>query len=974
LKYVLSIILNLILLTTYGQLSKTHYIPPFFAHNETSVVAREQILYLTTPHASATYTITNGAGSILQTGTILSGSFAQYDMNDYGTAFIIDDTELNSTQTKKGLIITCDSAVYANLRVNAGTSFAQGGSLTSKGISALGTTYRLGHIPSIEDHARKASCFSIMATQNNTVITVDFAQANLLCYGNNPPSSNTPLIINLNAGESYTAAIVLKNNPNNLGKGFIGTLITSNLPIAVNTGSWAGSLINNAGADIGFDQIVDLSLVGDKYVTVRGQGAGTNDDDMEQVMIVAHYDSTVIYANGNTVAIDTIDAGEYRLLDGAFYTNEVMYIETSEPSYVYQFILGGDNTSNTQGMNFVPPITCYTSQEINSIPTIEKIGTRTYAGGISIVTKQGSTILVNGAPPTSAPIPVPGSIYEAYKILSLTGDVVVSTNSIALVGFFGYQGAAGYGGYYSGFDRVEFTSTIIEECPPGILSTTSNLNGTYQWYKDGFLLSGETTDTLEFSTEGDYFIIFSKDECRDTSAIIDILPIPVGDLGNDFYLCPERDSTITATSDNGVSVSWFGTNPSNELTIDSAGTYWVELSNANNCKVNDTIVVSSDKLTFTSSIIEECPPGILATSSNLFGSFQWYKDGMLLSGETTDTLKYSTAGDYLVTFSKDECKDTSTNINIPPIPSGDLANDFYLCPGRDSTISATTESGVTVSWFGTNPSIELTIDSAGTYWVEISNAYNCTVNDTVVVSSDELTLSSSVIEECLPGILTSSSNLNGSFQWYKDHNLLPAETNDTLNFSVQGDYYVVFSTDKCKDTSSTIQISPNPTVNLGEDFTICLDNDTIIEALYSDNLTVAWFATDTNDVITIDSAGSYWVEITNKKGCKAQDSIVVATKDCTHELEMPNIFAPNNSGINDRFVPVLSINTLNPILEIYNRWGMMIMVTNNLLHGWDGTKNGDPVATGTYYWILTYQSQNLTETFNHRLTGFVQVL
>ena len=596
-KYFFLLTLSTGSLSISAQLSKKHYIPPFYAHNEGTVTAQEQTIYLTTPHVSANYTITDGSGNVLQSGTVNSAGFARYDMNGYGTPFIADESELNVVLQNKGLIISSDSAIYANLRINAGSSFPQGGSLTSKGIAAMGNTYRLGHIPSVKAHGRKCSGYSIMATEDGTVININFATPDMTFRGASPPSSSSPLTVSLNAGECYVGAIHSQDDVDNLGTGLVGSLLTSNKPIAVNTGSWAGSLRADDGADVGIDQIVDVSLIGDQYVVVRGQGQGTNDDDMEQVMVVAHEDNTVIYVNDSLTAIDTLQAGAHRLIDGSFYKGQVMYVKTSKPAYVYQFILGADNTTNTQGMNFVPPITCYTSQNINSIPVIEEIGTRTYQGGVTIVTKKGSTLLVNGLPPSVTPEEAVGSDYEAYKIEGLTGDVSVTTNSIALVGFFGYAGAAGYGGFYSGFDRVEFTSQVIEDCPPGVLSSTSNLNGSYQWFRDGGLLAGETNDTLAFDVPGDYYVVFTKDDCTDTSSVIEILPNPSVDLGADFALCLGRDTLVSINAPADIDLVWFSTDTSLIYQIDSAGTYWVELINAKSCNSFDTLVVTSEDCT-----------------------------------------------------------------------------------------------------------------------------------------------------------------------------------------------------------------------------------------------------------------------------------------------------------------------------------------------------------------------------------------
>ena len=66
--------------------------------------------------------------------------------------------------------------------------------------------------------------------------------------------------------------------------GLIGTLITSNKPIVVNTGSTNGSFHNGNGRDYGIDQIVGADKIGSEYIFVKGDGS----DGWENVLIVAH--------------------------------------------------------------------------------------------------------------------------------------------------------------------------------------------------------------------------------------------------------------------------------------------------------------------------------------------------------------------------------------------------------------------------------------------------------------------------------------------------------------------------------------------------------------------------------------------------------------------------------------------------------------------------------------------------------------
>lgn len=70
------------------------------------------------------------------------------------------------------------------------------------------------------------------------------------------------------------------------------------------------------------------------------------------------------------------------------------------------------------------------------------------------------------------------------------------------------------------------------------------------------------------------------------------------------------------------------------------------------------------------------------------------------------------------------------------------------------------------------------------------------------------------------------------------------------------------------------------------------------------------------------------------------------------DTEIPNVFSPNGDSWNDFFrIPGIE-GFPNSQLEIYNRWGNVIFQSNDYRGGWDGRINNEPVADGTYYYIL----------------------
>ncbi|MBI2270700.1 MAG: SBBP repeat-containing protein [Bacteroidetes bacterium] len=119
---------------------------------------------------------------------------------------------------------------------------------------------------------------------------------------------------------------------------------------------------------------------------------------------------------------------------------------------------------------------------------------------------------------------------------------------------------------------------------------------------------------------------------------------------------------------------------------------------------------------------------------------------------------------------------------------------------------------------------------------------------------------------------------------------------------------------------------------------------------------------------------TYTVTSTDPNGCKTTTifEIIVGTP-CEDETDLfvPNIFSPNNDGKND-ILFVEGNGLTNIYFGIYNRWGNLIFEAFDQSHGWDGTKKGNPMETGTYVYYL---KGNCTKTNTEvRLKGNVSLI
>jgi gliding motility-associated-like protein len=77
---------------------------------------------------------------------------------------------------------------------------------------------------------------------------------------------------------------------------------------------------------------------------------------------------------------------------------------------------------------------------------------------------------------------------------------------------------------------------------------------------------------------------------------------------------------------------------------------------------------------------------------------------------------------------------------------------------------------------------------------------------------------------------------------------------------------------------------------------------------------------------------------------------------------IPNIFYPESPiEANRIFKPVNSyVNAEEYVFSIYDRWGSLLFITNDINMGWDGATNGKPAASGVYTYILTYRLEKNT--------------
>lgn len=109
----------------------------------------------------------------------------------------------------------------------------------------------------------------------------------------------------------------------------------------------------------------------------------------------------------------------------------------------------------------------------------------------------------------------------------------------------------------------------------------------------------------------------------------------------------------------------------------------------------------------------------------------------------------------------------------------------------------------------------------------------------------------------------------------------------------------------------------------------------------------------------------YTLTVTSGDGCVALDNVLVKVLKTP---TVPNAFSPNGDGVHDRWeIPYLD-SYHGATVEIFNRYGQKVFESKGYAKAWDGTRNGNPLPVGTYYYLIDPKNGR------KQISGFVDLI
>ncbi len=496
----------------------------------------------------------------------------------------------------------------------------------------------------------------------------------------------------------------------------------------------------------------------------------------------------------------------------------------------------------------------------------------------------------------------------------------------------------------------------VEVCEGDPLMLDANLGGmglTYTWFKDGAIVSGPTL-------EGNTLNI-------DTSA--------AGFDGN-YEVAIEGTGVCSETS--------------SPVSVQNLGSVTVSLQNASNI----VLLPGQDET-------------LSVTTNGVAPTFQWFRDGSPIAGETSSSLLVNSVGSYFVrvTETSGSCSssapvDSETTTVVEP-SSFELVIDFVGTYSECTNTDATLGLAVINALDGSGNRTDVTSDLQGSFtyqWTYNGNSLSGETSATLAISDNTsngsysldgvlstFNASSSTLDVRLASNETLSISANGTvvcpdgssvaidasqdltgetFQWTRDGANFD-NSSTTLSITQPGIYQLSITTDDCPLVSNEITIQPfdESLLVLNQD-----ENLVIIEG-EQETLTASgaqsyeWFDANntllsSTDSFTFDTEGSYLLTA-SFGNCTISRVITVSYRDT---FAIPNVITANGDGINDLWVlPNTFSRDPDVLVTIFDERGNQVFSQTNYENNWPESTTSFNRQNMIFYYRLTREGRSLRQ-------------
>ncbi len=456
---------------------------------------------------------------------------------------------------------------------------------------------------------------------------------------------------------------------------------------------------------------------------------------------------------------------------------------------------------------------------------------------------------------------------------------------------------------------------------------------------------------------------------------------------------------VLATPSGGVFSGQGVNNGKFDPSLVSAGTHTIVYTfvDGNTC-VNKASAVMTVLDTTAASLLlgddQMCindPAQAIAIASPVGGVFS----GLGVNGNNYDPA-LTVAGTHTIAYTfvnADNCTSTAKALmTVNALPVLTLA-DTSVCPGGSIALTPSPANFVKYEW-NSNPLLNgatLNYNLPNTQvWVKVTNAKGCVDSAFATIAmGDTLHVDFGADREiCTYEALTLNAAQYGPFAAPVVYTWDNVVGNSTKTIKSSGQYGVLVMDGRGCAGSDTMVLTVRqaPKVSLGSDTTVCFTGHEVWKGFVTDTFaTIKWSTGSTDSAALLEEIGDVSVLVTNQYHCAAADTLSVKEFCKPMPLCFPNVMTPNGDGMNDVFTPCIELykkiddgnykgvidNIIFVSFVVYDRWGIKVNQTLDVIPKWDGTFQGRIVANGTYYYVVRYSDSSKT---NYEQTGYITLL
>ena len=473
---------------------------------------------------------------------------------------------------------------------------------------------------------------------------------------------------------------------------------------------------------------------------------------------------------------------------------------------------------------------------------------------------------------------------------------------------------------------------------------------------------------------------------------------------NGFYQYPGTDlicSNVCGTASNAsVSVpagSDFNSRPFDvveiadikSLLLPGDNVIAMEIINTGGCGVNFAWINANLQIDFKASVLQVQIKDIIQKNCNSFGSFKvepisgkapfTYK----VQGQMNQTGIFENLNSGIYTVEITDANNCKTFIEVEIKDEGIIPKLEILvldslidCADDKAFINVSATGGNIIKYsFDNGPySVQNNFSnlSPGMHSISAINEFGC-VSDSIpfeVFSNLDFILKFYSAELCSVDSITIFVKKYIAYGSYNDTILSPGIC-DTL-------YYISLKEKKQPSSSIDIELCYGENITIGNStydtqgqFIQIIPLESACDSLLNININIIDEKRSEGDYLICEGdsirigSNNYFSEegnfeqvLTSDSGCDSLILLRISYKDeelCENgvcgKYYIPNVFSPNNDGINDEFEVVVKNVTIN-YMAIFNRWGGVVFSSNDINPKWNGMFKNLEVNPGVYVYMI----------------------